>query len=291
MYSNQIKLFIAFFLFFPVGLFAQNASVQDCNTIFVCIDSASYQQLFTNAFIKDTLFFCRENSTATADDHYQGKYAIGKAATLEFFHPTVQNKQGDHFGDLGIEFKTRKPGRLDIVMKKATQLNIAVDSATTYLDNEDGRLPWYNTLSVKHPPAAVEMSMIEYQPAYLQYMGFSESEINRVMTYACFNNKLSNGRKYPRKFNQFKSASVQITNGQLDYIRQFAALNNMRHGKGRFYTADFTLYYTIVKQAPAFPLTRIEISLTQKMKQRFIKITDHISLQVKDDTGIISFQY
>jgi len=278
-------------LFFPVGLFAQKATAQDCNTIFICIDSVSYQQLFTNTFIKDTIFFCRENSTTTADDHYQGKYAIGKAATLEFFRPTEQHKQGDHFGDLGIEFKTRKPGQLDIVMKQAATLTIAVDTATTYLDNEDGRLPWYNTLSVKHSPGAVEMSMIEYQPAYLQYMGFSDSEINRVMTYAYFNNKLSNGRKYPRKFNQFKSAAVQITNSQLEYIQQFASLNNMQHGKGCFYNANFTLYYTIVKQATAFPLTRIEISLTQKMKQRFTKISDHISLQVKDNTSIISFHY
>jgi hypothetical protein len=170
-------------------------------------------------------------------------------------------------------------------------LNITVDSATTYLDNEDGRLPWYNTLSVKHSPDAVEMSMIEYQPAYLQYMGFSDSEISRSMTYAYFNNKLSNGRKYPRKFNQFKSATVQITHSQLDYMKRFAALNNMQHVKGRFYNANFTLYYTIVKQAVAFPLTRIEISLTQKMKQRFTKISDHINLQVKDDTAIISFHY
>ena len=80
----------------------------DINTVFVTIDEQTYQKLFENSFVKDTLFFCKNQSNKTNKEDYSGKYLIGNAATIEFFAPMNTSKTGDTFGDIGIEFKTRK---------------------------------------------------------------------------------------------------------------------------------------------------------------------------------------
>ena len=54
----------------------------DFNTIFICIDSISYKQLYQNKYIKDTLFFCREKQQETNTDSYTGKYLIGESSTI-----------------------------------------------------------------------------------------------------------------------------------------------------------------------------------------------------------------
>ena len=75
----------------------------DCNTIFVCIKEKDFETLFDNSFVKDTLFFCQENTTKTVTDEYSGKYFMGEFATLEFLQPSKNNKFGDHLNDIGIE--------------------------------------------------------------------------------------------------------------------------------------------------------------------------------------------
>ena len=102
-------------LLLPLGIFAKpKQATIDCNTIFVCIDSLSYATLFDNPFIRDTLFICREQQTTTSNDAYTGKYAIGKAATLEFFKPVPASEkngtltfQVDRDWGGGYEYKGR----------------------------------------------------------------------------------------------------------------------------------------------------------------------------------------
>ena len=76
--------------------FAQQQKSVDCNTIFLCVDSETYKNIFLNSFIKDTLFICQEISTNTNNDSYQGKYLIGKSATIELFQPKESGKFGDN---------------------------------------------------------------------------------------------------------------------------------------------------------------------------------------------------
>lgn len=61
---------------------------------------------FLNSYIKDTLFFCKVETTTTNVQTYSGLYLIGKSATLlSLFQLQKGNKIGDKLGDFGIEFK------------------------------------------------------------------------------------------------------------------------------------------------------------------------------------------
>lgn len=169
----------------------------DFNTIFICVDSITYKNLFQNKFLKDTLFFCRESHQETNNNSYTGKYFIGESATIEFFQPQLSDKVGDKFGDWGIEFKTRKTRILENIIGNANLLKYAIDTfTTTFLDSLT--IPWYKTLSFK--TSKNELSILAYQNEYLKYLGFTSDQINKSMTYKEFNHIISNGKKYPRQF-------------------------------------------------------------------------------------------
>ena len=134
MIKSLLKL-LPICLFFSINLFfGQQKNKIDANTIFICIDSLSYQKIFSNSFVHDSLFICRENTTKTNDDNYTGKYAIGKSATIEFFQPSKENKIGNHLGDFGMEFKTRKLGALNKLIKVFKKPNSFKENVTRLFD-------------------------------------------------------------------------------------------------------------------------------------------------------------
>lgn len=45
----------------------------DFNTFYICIDCASYNNLFYDSFIKNTLFMCMQDATATDQASYIAK--------------------------------------------------------------------------------------------------------------------------------------------------------------------------------------------------------------------------
>jgi hypothetical protein len=61
----------------------------DCNTIFVCIKQEDYTTLFKNSFVKDTLFFCKENTTKTYNRRVFWEIFYGRICyTIEFLQPS-----------------------------------------------------------------------------------------------------------------------------------------------------------------------------------------------------------
>ena len=92
---KRALFFIILFIQIYGNANAQSKLQVDCNTIFIGIDSLTYDALFSNKYIKDTLFICRQVSSQTNKDAYTGKYLIGKSATIEFFRPKPIGKLGD----------------------------------------------------------------------------------------------------------------------------------------------------------------------------------------------------
>lgn len=68
--------------------FALAQTKTDCNTIYICIDSISYEQLFSNAYVRDTLFFCQESTTKTLEEEYTENTRLVKLPTLSFLDQT-----------------------------------------------------------------------------------------------------------------------------------------------------------------------------------------------------------
>lgn len=279
------KHFFILLIFTCLRGYAQQLPKVECNTLFVCIDSISYEQLFKNTFVKDTLFICKEQSTKTTDDNYTGKYAIGQSATLEFFKPSLQDKLGNHFGDWGIEFKTKQLGQQDYFIQKASKQKLAFDTATTFL-KEDTVLPWYKTFQLVSPYKTHQLSVIEYQASYLQLLGFTQEEIVAPMTYKQFNEKMSGGKKYPRQFNQIKAVTIASSKNEADFNNTFTSLIGAKQMGN-----SFALLQNISTKESSFSLQQIEIELLSEQKPRTIEVSKNIIIKLVGKKAFIVFNY
>jgi Family of unknown function (DUF5829) len=276
-------------LLFYIGVFGQKKIQTDCNTVFVCIDAVTYQKIFTNTFLRDTIFICKEATTTTADDTYTGKYAIGKMGTIEFLKPASLDKLGNHLYDWGIEFKTRETDDVKFIYKNAQKLHIKVDTTTTILHDADTALPWYQSVILSQKKSNYELSILAYQKSYLNYLGFTKEEINTPMTFDYFNTTISNGRKYPRQFNNISSVTVQVDSAAWRQLKQYCLLNNMKQIGNAFYNKDFVLKYQLVHHAKKMYLKKIEVNLLTKQPTRTISIDNKVVFTIKNTICSIVF--
>jgi hypothetical protein len=277
-------------IFLQFVSFGQTKSIPqtDFNTIFICIDSISYDKLFQSKYLKDTLFFCREMQHETDTDSYIGKYWIGESSTIEFFKPKKSLQIGDHFGDWGIEFKTRKINSLDKLIQKSKTLKIAIDTATTKTIMDSVAIPWYKTLSFKTPKS--ELSTLEYQVDYLQNIGLTKQQISESMTYKEFNSILSNGKKYPRQFAMVTYIKLYTDKKTLLDLVNFAKLNNCKKIANRFTNGETTIEYEQVENLPQFPIQEIRISLLNDQALHIEKISENIYLKINGKNASIIFE-
>ncbi len=260
----------------------------DFNTIFICIDSITYKNLFQNKFLKDTLFFCRESHQETNDNSYTGKYFIGKASTIEFLQPKKSDKVGDNFGDWGIEFKTRKIGILDDIIGKSKLHKYPIDTSTTTFLDSLTIIPWYKTLSFK--TSKNELSILEYQDDYLKYLGFTGDQINKSMSYTEYNSILSNGKKYPRQFSMVTYIKLYADKKLIADLQKFGKINNCKKTKNKISNSETTIEFIEVQKLPKFQIKEITISLLTELNNRSIKISDNLYIKIKGKNAKLIFK-
>ena len=276
-------------ILFCATVYGQKKIKTDCNTVFVCIDAATYQKLFTNTYLKDTIFIGKETSIATNDNAYTGKYAIGQMATIEFFKPTSIDKLGNHLYDWGIEFKTRGTDDLALIHQNAQKLHMQVDTVTTILQDGDTSLPWYQSLTLSQKKSNYELSILEYQKSYLNFLGFTKEEIDSPMSFDYFNSTLSNGKKYPRQFKNISSITVVVDSAALRQLKQYCLLNNMKATTNAFFKDDFVLKYQLVQHTKKIYLKKIELNLLTKQPKRTINIDNKVLFNVNNTLCSIVF--
>ena len=287
-----MKQFVFLSIFFLQSIcFGQIKSVPktDFNTLFICIDSISYNQLFQNKYLKDTLFFCREQQEITNAGTYTGKYLIGESATIEFFQAKKTHQLGDNFGDWGIEFKTRKINHLDQLIKKSNMLNFSIDTFTTTAILDSLQISWYKSISLKN--SNNELSILEYQSDYLKNLGFTNKQINQSMTFKEFNNVLSNGEKYPRQFSMVTYIKLYADKKLIENLQNFAKLNNCRKVNNTFTNGETTIEYLQVDNLPEFPIQEIGISLMNEQIYHFEKISENLELKILGKKANFIFKY
>ncbi len=266
--------------------FAQQRVLTDCNTIFLCVDNETYQNIFINSFIKDTLFICQEISTNTNIESYQGKYLIGKSATIELFQPNENGKFGDKLGDVGIEFKTRQIGQQLELINKANKQGITLITDQVKLEDS---IPWYSSIKLYDNKTNLDLSNIEYRKEYLEYLGFDDYEIAKPMTYENFNIKLSQGRPYPREFSKLESITIKINTKDLKFLEDFCLLNSMRKRRNSFTNGDFSIFYTIDDTKNNIEIINLKLKLVNSYKNREIEISEKAVLKIHKRSGTFFF--
>ena len=284
--KKTMRIVIYLLLTFNIA-FGQSKIKTDCNTIFVCIDSISYNAIFSNSYLKNTLFFCKAETTGTNVQTYSGLYLIGKSATLEFFQPQKENKIGNNLGDFGIEFKTRKLGQLDTIFKNSQENHFKVDTLTIKLNQDDSILPWYKELSIKK--RNFELTVLEYQKEFLKHLDFNDNEISTEMTFEQLNDHLSGGKKYPRQFNKIKSVMVLINKNELQAFQQFCTINQMKKSKNSFYNDDFKIKYRLSKSNQKTAIKQIEVEFIKPQPQQTIQLSNLVTLEVSNTKGRFIF--
>ena len=261
----------------------------DFNTFFICIDSVTYKQLYQSKYLKDTLFFCREQQEETNAGTYTGKYLIGESATLEFFQPKNAHQLGDNCGDWGIEYKTRKINILNQLIKKSNSLKFPIDTFTTTVTQDSLQFSWYKSISLKN--SNNELSILEYHSDYLKNLGFTNNQINQSMTYKEFNRILANGKKYPRQFSMVTHIKLYADKKLIDRLRKFAKLNNCRKVKNTFTNGETTIEYVVVQNLPKFPIQEIGISLINNQIYHYEKVSENLDIKILGKKATLIFKY
>lgn len=260
-------------------------SKMDANTIFVCIPAEDYTSLFSNSFVKDTLFIWKENTTKTSIDEYSGKYFIGEFATLEFMQPSENNKFGDHLNDIGIEFKSRKIGLLDSLKKTNTEFEIE----KVYLESDTEKHLWYDALQLKKHKTNLEFSVLEYSAEELKTLGFTDDEIKRSISPTDFNKIAYGDQKYPRKFKSIQSIKLEVNAEGLNYLKQISKAFHFKMNNNSISSSGFTIYYTVNKNLSATKLKNITLNLIEDLKSKKIELTTHISISIYKNTATFDF--
>jgi hypothetical protein len=282
---RNLKLLLFCFLFSSVEL-VHSQSKADCNTLFVCIPAEDYAALFSNSFVKDTLFICKENTTKTATDEYSGKYFMGEFATLEFLQPSENNKFGDHLNDIGIEFKSRKIGLLDSIIN----INSKVENEKVYLESDGKKHLWYDALKLKEIKSNLEFSILEYSAEELKTLGFTDDEIKKTFSPTDFNKIVYGDTKYPRKFKSIKSITLEVNADGLNYLKQVAKEFHFKMTKNSIEYNGFTIEYSLNKNLPKTNLKNIEINLTEEFPNKTIEISSNITLSISNKTANLVFK-
>ena len=283
---RNLKLLLICTLFsFAAPVYTQ--SKMDINTIFVCISAKDYASLFSNLFVKDTLFFCKENTTKTSTDEYSGKYFIGEFATIEFLQPTGNLKFGDHLNEIGIEFKSRKIGLLDSLKNSNSKLEI---EKVVYQESENEKYSWYDALKLKENETNLEFSILEYSAEYLKILGFTEEGFKKSISPTNFNTVVYGNNKYPRKFKSIKSVELEVNTEGLKYLKQVGNKFNFKINKNSIEYNNFMIRYSVHKKPQKIRLKNIEINLTDSLPNRFISVSSNIDLAISNNTAKLIFK-
>jgi len=285
--KKTVKLkFLIFFIIFISFETIYSQSKMDANTIFVCIPAEDYATLFSNSFVKDTLFICKENSTKTSTDEYTGNYFIGEFATLEFMQPSENNKFGDHLNDIGLEFKSRKIGLLDSL--KNTNTNFEIEK--TFIESDNEKHLWYDALQLKKYKTNFEFSILEYSAEELKSLGFTDDEIKKTISPTDFNKVVYGDHKYPRKFKSLKSIKLEVNAEGLNYLKQISKAFHFKMNNNSISSSGFTIFYTLNKNLSATKLKNITVNLNEDLKSKKIELTTHISISISKNTATIDFK-
>lgn len=279
---------LLFCFFYSISLLTNGQSKTDANTIFICIPKEDYAALFSNSFIKDTLFVCKENTTKTNKDEYTGKYYIGEFATLEFFQPNENKKFGENLQDFGIEFKSRKIGYVDSIKNQKKNTKLLLEK--TYLDSGNTSDLWYSALKITENKSNSEISIIEYSTDYLKMLGFTEEQLLLSISPAEFNKIVYGPSKYPRKFQSIATISIEVNTQGWHYLKKVAATLGYTLHQDYLQCDGFQIYYTKNKKLPKTLLKEITVQLNQNFPNRIIPISANLSISISKDTAKLLFQ-
>lgn len=267
----------------------------DINHIFFCVDSTTYNKLFENETITQLLANTRESSTKTLTESWTGKYIFGRNSFIEIFsegsYAGGEPSLGDKFADLGIAFKTKILGDIEILKEKMEVEHIPKHFETTEFESNGKYIKWNHILFINNPSIQNNFRPYVEEKAkdFLLMRGFSEQDISKELTEEVYREKLR-GKKYDKLFDTIEKIKLLITREEFTYLSETLKLFGFSQ-KGNKFTDGRCEVTCKIEPERKFRVKEIQIHLLDKIEKTHIKISDHLDFKANKYSGRFIFKY
>ncbi len=258
------------------------------NHVYIVLDSATYNKLFDIPYIEQKLGNIKTSTTHTSDGTWSGKYLYGKNGYLEFF--TTEGLQTSTVGDFGLGFMTFKSNdifNIRYIWDAATSDTIELDT-TTFVSNEIIK-PWFYAIDLlsSTTPASFSAWIMENTPGDLMTTGFSSTELNDRIVWEDYMERLTR-QKFTKYFDRIISIHLNVSHEEFEYLRRSFYGFGLRQRGNTFFNRYIRISCTIDPH-PGIRLKSVEIGLSEFLINKKLKISDHLSVQIKERKAIFLF--
>jgi hypothetical protein len=262
--------------------------------IFFCIDSVSYNNLFNHEFIAKLFANTSESSGKTLTDSWTGKYLNGRQSYLEVFEPneTKEHPQlGDKFGDIGLVFRTNKPGDIQKI-----EARIKGDKIETQLElmkyESDGKIIPFNYnlyLSMPSLQESFRPYVEEFTVDFLTLRGFTNTEIKAGVTEEQFREK-RRGKKYEKLYDNIEKVELALTGEEFASLSGLLKYIGFSQTGNRFTNNGLEIQCSVEENRP-YKLKAIYFSLLKESKNISIEISKNLSFNATGSKASFQFNY
>jgi hypothetical protein len=262
--------------------------------ILFCIDSITYQNLFHHEFIAKVFANTRELSSKTLTDSYTGKYLMGRQSYIEVFKPDYKEGKpelGDKFGDVGLVFRTKKPGEIN----KIDQLirSDKKDANLKLMEYEDsGKIIPFNQnlyLSNAGLQETFRPYVEEFTVEFLKLCGFNESEIKSGITEEQFREK-RRGKKYEKLYDNIEKIELILTKDEFEYLAETLKYLDFSQNGYRFTDNGLEISCS-VQQNRSYKLKAIHFKLLNQTEDINIEISKNLTFRASGLKASFQFNY
>jgi len=260
--------------------------------VFFCIDSTTYQNLFKHEFIASLFANTSESSGKTLTDSWTGKYLNGRKSYIEVFATNEAKKHpqlGDKFGDVGLVFRTKRPGdiaRVDSIMK-SRKLDTHLDLMK--YESNGKTVPFNYNLYLSNP--AIEETfrpyVEEFTKEFLLLRGFTESEIAAGITEEQFREK-RRGKKYEKLFDNIERIELSLNRNEFEYLAETLKYLGFSQTGKRFTNHNFEIICS-VKRNRKYKLKAIHFNLLNDVESAKIEISKNLTFIAGGRKGLFKF--
>ena len=261
--------------------------------IFFCIDSITYQNLFHHEFIAKVFANTRELSSNTVTDSYTGKYLMGRQSYIEVFKPDLKKGKpelGDKFGDVGLVFRTTKPGidKIDQIIKADKK-----DASLKVLEYEDSGtiIPFNQNLYLSN--AGLQETFCpyveEFTTGFLKLCGFNETEIKSGITEEQFREK-RRGKKYEKLYDNIEKVELALTDKEFEYLAETLKYFGFSRTGYRFTNNTIAIICSIQKKRK-YKLKAIHFTLRNKADNIIVEVSKNLTFRARGRKASFEFNY
>jgi hypothetical protein len=283
---NKINLYLLLSALIHSSLHGQTRLPEiSLNHIYVVLDSVTYSHLFDSSFIEQKLGNVKAASVTTTDESWSGKYLLGKNSYFEFF--STKSFEGAREGDCGFGFITSTSGDIRKIEKDWRETaNDSIQTDTTNQVTDGKSQPWFYSLYYLPADSTLPVSawVMENTPEELRSIGFSDQEIRNEINWQQYAEK-RNKKVFTKCFDHIQTVYLSLTDKEYEYLKKSFTGFGLQHQNNIFFNNHVKIICSIEDKASPV-LKRIEIALTETFEARSIKISSHLTLEIRKQSDM-----